>query len=253
MMYSRSIESSGKTLSLQCLTFGALISATDPVSTLAVFSELKVDPNLFYLVFGESVINDAVGVVLFNTFSKFVGYEHGATTVFIAFADFILIFIGSLVIGYLVGAVAGLCTKLVNFRENRVIEMSAYCLLMYLPYFVAEAVEMSGIVSTLFAGITTRHYAHANLSQESQAQALFLFKMWAYVTETAIFLNVGLSVFRLDYSDYYHPGLIFWALALCLLARAAHVYPLSYALNYRSGALPARNSAPWFTIVSTLN
>jgi sodium/hydrogen exchanger 8 len=39
----------------ECLTFGALISATDPVSTLAVFAELKVDPNLFYLVFGESV------------------------------------------------------------------------------------------------------------------------------------------------------------------------------------------------------
>ena len=56
----------------ECLTFGALISATDPVSTLAVFSELKVDPSLFYLVFGESVINDAVGVVLFNTFAKFV-------------------------------------------------------------------------------------------------------------------------------------------------------------------------------------
>jgi solute carrier family 9 (sodium/hydrogen exchanger), member 8 len=37
------------------LCFGSLISATDPVSTLAVFAELKVDPNLFYLVFGESV------------------------------------------------------------------------------------------------------------------------------------------------------------------------------------------------------
>mmetsp|Transcript_28273 Transcript_28273/g.57908 ORF Transcript_28273/g.57908 Transcript_28273/m.57908 type:complete len:315 (+) Transcript_28273:68-1012(+) len=91
----------------ECLTFGALISATDPVSTLAVFSELKVDPNLFYLVFGESVINDAVGVVLFNTFSKFIGYSHGYGTVLIAVADFVVIFCGSLLIGYLVGCVAG--------------------------------------------------------------------------------------------------------------------------------------------------
>lgn len=45
----------------ELLTFGALISATDPVSTLAVFSEKRVDPHLFYLVFGESVLNDAVG------------------------------------------------------------------------------------------------------------------------------------------------------------------------------------------------
>lgn len=45
----------------ELLTFGALISATDPVSTLAVFQEKRVDPHLFYLVFGESVLNDAVG------------------------------------------------------------------------------------------------------------------------------------------------------------------------------------------------
>jgi NhaP-type Na+/H+ or K+/H+ antiporter len=40
----------------------------------------------------------------------------------------------------------------------------------YFPYFVAETVEMSGIVATLFAGIATRHYAHGNLNVESQAQ-----------------------------------------------------------------------------------
>jgi hypothetical protein len=33
----------------EALTFGALISATDPVSTLAIFAELRVDPTLFYL------------------------------------------------------------------------------------------------------------------------------------------------------------------------------------------------------------
>ena len=63
------------TLSLaEALAFGALISATDPVSVLAVFAELRVEPALFYLVFGESVVNDAVAIVLFETFSKFVGF-----------------------------------------------------------------------------------------------------------------------------------------------------------------------------------
>jgi sodium/hydrogen exchanger 8 len=39
----------------ECWAFGALISATDPVSTLVLFAELRVEPHLFYLVFGESV------------------------------------------------------------------------------------------------------------------------------------------------------------------------------------------------------
>eukprot|EP00978_Attheya_sp_CCMP212_P043598 scaffold287155_cov32-Attheya_sp.AAC.1 len=59
----------------ELLTFGALISATDPVTTLAVFQTKRVDPHLFHLVFGEAVLNDAVGLVLFQTFAKFVGNE----------------------------------------------------------------------------------------------------------------------------------------------------------------------------------
>ena len=45
------------------LVFGALVSATDPVSVLAVFQELGVNPDLFALVFGESVLNVAVAIV----------------------------------------------------------------------------------------------------------------------------------------------------------------------------------------------
>ena len=40
--------------------FLRIVVTTHTVSTLAVFAELKVDPTLFYLVFGESVLNDAV-------------------------------------------------------------------------------------------------------------------------------------------------------------------------------------------------
>ena len=47
-----------------CFWFGAIISATDPVTVLSIFSDLKVDVDLFAFVFGESVLNDAVAIVL---------------------------------------------------------------------------------------------------------------------------------------------------------------------------------------------
>lgn len=54
---------------LDTLYFGALMSPTDPLTILAIFSDLHVDVNLYALVFGESVLNDAVALVL-------SGYSH---------------------------------------------------------------------------------------------------------------------------------------------------------------------------------
>ncbi|KAL0407159.1 UNVERIFIED_CONTAM: Sodium/hydrogen exchanger 6 [Sesamum latifolium] len=48
---------------VECLMFGALISATDPVTVLSIFQELGTDVNLYALVFGESVLNDAVSQI----------------------------------------------------------------------------------------------------------------------------------------------------------------------------------------------
>ena len=49
---------------VESFAFGSLISAVDPVATLAIFAALDVEPTLYMLVFGESVLNDAVAIVL---------------------------------------------------------------------------------------------------------------------------------------------------------------------------------------------
>ena len=49
---------------IQSFAFGCLISAVDPVATLAIFQVLDVDPVLNMLVFGESILNDAVAIVM---------------------------------------------------------------------------------------------------------------------------------------------------------------------------------------------
>ena len=49
---------------VESFAFGSLISAVDPVATLAIFQAIDVDQILYMLVFGESVLNDACAIVL---------------------------------------------------------------------------------------------------------------------------------------------------------------------------------------------
>lgn len=57
---------------LSSFAFGSLISAVDPVATIAIFNALNVDPVLNMLVFGESILNDAVSIVL----TKYASLNH---------------------------------------------------------------------------------------------------------------------------------------------------------------------------------
>lgn len=42
---------------VESFAFGSLISAVDPVATVAIFHAIDVDPVLNMLVFGESILN----------------------------------------------------------------------------------------------------------------------------------------------------------------------------------------------------
>lgn len=50
----------------ESMVFGSFLSATDPVATLAIFQALNVDSTLYMLVLGESILNDAVAIILYR-------------------------------------------------------------------------------------------------------------------------------------------------------------------------------------------
>jgi len=51
---------------LECLIFGSTLSATDPVTILSIFNQYHVDPKLYTIIFGESLLNDAVSIVMYE-------------------------------------------------------------------------------------------------------------------------------------------------------------------------------------------
>jgi NhaP-type Na+/H+ or K+/H+ antiporter len=55
---------------MNCLSYGAIISATDPVAVFSIFKELKVKKSVYILLYGESILNDAISLILYDTTIK---------------------------------------------------------------------------------------------------------------------------------------------------------------------------------------
>ena len=69
MLYIGTKATSTPIPALDSTIFGALISSIDPVATLSVLSSVGIRESeaMYVLVFGESLLNDGVAIVLFKT------------------------------------------------------------------------------------------------------------------------------------------------------------------------------------------
>jgi solute carrier family 9 (sodium/hydrogen exchanger), member 8 len=218
---------------LESLTFGALISATDPVTVLAIFSQLRVDVDLNAYIFGESVLNDAVAIVLYRTVISFQDRPFTALGFFFAIGQFSIIFCGSLLMGVLVGCLSSLLFKYTLLYKHPMLESSLLLMYAYSSYLLAEGLQLSGIVSILFCGITMAHYTYNNLSDTSKVAMGKFFHILAFVAETFVFAYLGLAMFT--FSHDYNIGLIITAIFACFIARAANVFPVSALINLARG------------------
>lgn len=226
---------------LDALTFGSLISATDPVATLAIFHALDVDPTLYILVFGESVLNDAVAVVMFRTLLSFYEHEHESYSE--ALLQFMLVSLFSGVVGVIVALFSALVFKLTHLYQHPSLETALMFIFAYLPYMLAEALNLSGIMAILFCGIVMSHYTHFNLSPATQLTCNQTFRTVALISETAIFAYMGLSLPTLHHT--FHTGFIISGMVLILVGRALNIFPLAALINRHNAArTPAGQPAP---------
>ncbi|XP_050399408.1 sodium/hydrogen exchanger 8 isoform X2 [Patella vulgata] len=220
---------------IESFAFGSLISAVDPVATLAIFHALDVDPILYMLVFGESVLNDAVSIVLTTTVLEFqdpayVVAKSGAAIFFHAVGRFCLMFFGSAAIGVSLGLVSALTLKHLELHKTPSLEFGLMFIFSYLPYGLAEGIHLSGIMAILFAGITMSHYTHNNLSPITQITIQQTFRTVAFIAETSVFAYQGLAIFSFNLDV--RPAFTVWSLALILIGRAINIFPLSYVVNF---------------------
>ncbi|XP_072268856.1 sodium/hydrogen exchanger 7 isoform X2 [Pyxicephalus adspersus] len=225
----------GKFYYTDCLFFGAIISATDPVTVLAIFNDLRADVDLYALLFGESVLNDAVAIVLS---SSIVAYQptrenmhtFDAAAFFKSVGVFVGIFSGSFAMGVCTGVSTALISKFTKLHCFPLLETALFFLLSWSTFLLAEACGFTGVVAVLFCGITQAHYTYNNLSLESRSRTKQLFEVLHFLAENFIFSYMGLALFTFQ-KHVFSPIFIVGAFIAVFVGRAAHVYPLSFFLN----------------------
>ncbi|KAM6250675.1 sodium/hydrogen exchanger 5 isoform 1-T1 [Spheniscus humboldti] len=213
------------------LLFGSLISAVDPVAVLAVFEEVHVNETLFIIVFGESLLNDAVTVVLYKVFNSFVelGPAHIHATDYVkGVASFFLVSLGGTAVGLLFAFLLALITRFT--KRVRIIEPLFIFLLAYIAYLAAEMVSLSSILAVTFCGICCKKYVEANISQKSRTTVKYTMKTLASSSETIIFMFLGISA--VDTSKWaWDTALVLGTLFFILLFRAVGVVLQTCVLN----------------------
>ncbi|OQR86739.1 Monovalent Cation:Proton Antiporter-1 (CPA1) Family [Achlya hypogyna] len=228
---------------IESFLFGALISAVDPVATLACFEKLNAPPLLFNIVFGESLLNDAVVIALYQTLSKWkpeasfsaggLGSVIGSTLAMLG---------GSLVVSSAITLAGAFLMNRELFSRLHLFpayEISLCLIFSMLTYYTAELLHLSGIVSLFFSGIITAHYHFHTLSLPGQQSFRHLLHTFAFVCETLVFVFMGTSlvfVFTGHTDDGITWGDLDWkfigfTMAFMLLSRMLNIVPLLAVSN----------------------
>ncbi|CAL8107953.1 unnamed protein product [Calicophoron daubneyi] len=208
------------------LLFSSLIVAVDPVAVLAIFQDIGVELSLYYIVFGESLLNDAITVVLYEIMSAFTGQEEiTGQQIGVGIASFFTVSLGGLSIGVIVGVISCLLTRIENHLSAVIL-----ILLAYFSYIITDVVGWSGIIAMIGCGIVQAAYAFHNLDRKSVTLVRKLTKLVAELSESVIFLFLGVEVV----SDQlmWHWGFMLWGLLLCLFSRTVVVFGLTAIVNW---------------------
>ncbi|KAL7868928.1 hypothetical protein SRHO_G00103120 [Serrasalmus rhombeus] len=213
---------------LACLLFSSIASAVDPVAVLAVFEEIHIHELLHILVFGESLLNDAVTVVLYHLFEEFATLgEVTVIDVFLGVLCFFVVALGGILVGTVFGLLAAFTSRFTS--HTRVIEPLFVFLYSYMAYLSAEVFHLSGIMALIACGVVMRPYVEANISHKSYTTIKYFLKMWSSVSETLIFIFLGASTVAGPHA--WNWTFVIATIILCLVSRVFGVVGLTYILN----------------------
>ncbi len=171
------------------LVFGAIVSATDPVSVLTAFGRIGAPHRLTTIVSAESLFNDGTALVLFSVLLGIA--TRGRFNLTNSGFELIVVIAGSTVLG----AAVGLVGAQVLYRvDDALVEISITLIMAYGGYLLATAFGLSGPLTTVAAGLLFATRGEQVMSPNTRLQASAVWEFLDFLTNSLLFLLMGLAV-----------------------------------------------------------
>jgi CPA1 family monovalent cation:H+ antiporter len=200
--------------------FGTLIAATDPVSVIATFKEIKVDSRLSLLIEAESLVNDGAAVVGFTVLIDLLSGPEIGPAAFAATLPWTVL--GGVLIG---GAIGGALLLLAGRTTDHLVEITLTTIAAYGSFLIANRLGTSGVLASLTAGMVIGNVGW--MGPITEASRDYVQSFWQY----AAFLANSLVFILIGGYEGNRAATLFGvasaaAIVLALLGRVAAVYPI---------------------------
>src|SRR5690348_13514167 len=172
-----------------CAALGAIVSPPDAVSARAILQRVRLPQRLSILLEGESLLNDATGLVLFRF--AIAAAVTGTFSIGDALGSFALLALGGAVVGAACAAVWVFVSKRLS---DEYLVIAASILVCWATYIAAEHVHVSGVIATVVCGLICGWYQHRVFSAAVRMRGTSFWNVMVFLLEASVFLLIGSSL-----------------------------------------------------------
>ncbi|QIL69421.1 Na+/H+ antiporter [Diaphorobacter sp. HDW4B] len=172
-----------------CAVLGAIVSPPDAVSARAVLERVKLPRRLTMLLEGESLLNDASGLVLFRF--AIAASATGSFSTVNAVQTFVLLAIGGAVVGCAIGA---LWVFIARRLQDEYLIIVSTLVVPWAAYVLGEHFKVSGVIATVAAGLVCGTYQYKIFTAAARMRGSSFWTVTIFLMEAAVFMLIGLSL-----------------------------------------------------------
>ncbi|HET6994409.1 MAG TPA: Na+/H+ antiporter [Chitinophagaceae bacterium] len=214
---------------------GAIVSPPDAIAATTITKGLGLHPRVITILEGESLVNDASGLVAYRyaltavTAGNFVLWKAGL--------NFLLVAVAGIAIGLAIGYLIYLVHK--KFICEPVIEVTLTFLTPFASYLLAEQFHFSGVLAVVTTGLYLSFRSSEMFTHQSRIMAYSVWEVVIFILNSLIFILIGLQLRHVMQGiSNYSPGLlILWGASISLVVIAVRfiwVVPATLLPRYLS-------------------